>query len=107
MSKESVEAFVKRLSDDKQLEQQLQAEAKDVPDQVAVLVSLANRNGFEFTAEEFLAAVPEGQLSDEELEGVAGGTAAHETFVVRRTRSLADFGLVTQGTPTLGAREQE
>ena len=90
MSKESVKAFVKRLSEDTRLEQQVQAQAKDAPDPVAVLVGLAAGNGYEFTAEEFLQAIPEEQLSEAELEGVAGGVDA--SFVVRRTRSLPDFG---------------
>jgi predicted ribosomally synthesized peptide with nif11-like leader len=105
MSKESVEAFVKRLSEDPQLEQQVQAEAKDTPDPVAVLVDLAERNGYQFTAEEFLQAVPEDQLSEADLEGVAGGTDA--SFVVRRTRSLPDFGAWALATPTLNKQTLE
>tara|TARA_Y100000739_G_scaffold22430_1_gene17462 strand:+ start:265 stop:495 length:231 start_codon:yes stop_codon:yes gene_type:complete len=62
MSKEQLNAFLAKVQGDTKLQDKLKA-AKS-PDEV---VSIAKEYGHEFTADKF------SQLSEEELEGVAGG----------------------------------
>lgn len=72
MSEKAVNAFLEKLYQDAALREQLEA---DAPDVVASAVALGGRNGFEFTADEFVAVVQATgrELSEEELERVAGG----------------------------------
>ena len=62
MSLEQLKAFLAKVKGDSDLQQKLKA-AKTHED----VVGIAKEHGHEFTADEF------GQLSEEELEGVAGG----------------------------------
>ena len=62
MSEEQLKAFIAKAKDDQSIQDKLKA-AKS-PDEV---VSIAKEHGHEFTADKI------SQLSEEELEGVAGG----------------------------------
>ena len=62
MSQEQLKAFLAKVKGDSNLQEKLKA-AKS-PDEV---VSIAQEHGHEFSADKF------SQLSEEELEGVAGG----------------------------------
>ena len=63
MSEEQLKAFLEKVKGDKSLQDKLKA-AKSTED----VVSIAKEHGYEFTADKIA------ELSEEELEGVAGGT---------------------------------
>ena len=63
MSEEQLKAFIAKVQGDAKLQDKLKA-AKSTED----VVSIAKDHGHEFTADKI------SQLSEEELEGVAGGT---------------------------------
>ncbi|QNI55232.1 nif11-like leader peptide domain protein [Synechococcus sp. BIOS-E4-1] len=63
MSQEQLKAFLIKVKADSSLQEKLQA-AKSTED----VVGIAKEHGHEFTADKI------SQLSEEELEGVAGGT---------------------------------
>jgi predicted ribosomally synthesized peptide with nif11-like leader len=65
MSKENLEQFMNQIADS----EELQAKIGEQID-AAALIALGAECGCEFTAEELQEAA---ELSDEELEGVAGG----------------------------------
>lgn len=71
MSIESFEAFMQRLSEDDGLREELRAQA---PEGLSFdeLAQAAASRGFSFSAEE-LAGAEDRELSDQQLEGVAGG----------------------------------
>ena len=64
MSEEQLKAFIAKVQADKSLQEQLKAEGADV-------VSIAKAAGFLITKEDLQAN--QQNLSDEELEGAAGG----------------------------------
>ena len=81
MSKQAISDFLDRVTDQAELREEIhqvfaKTEDSDRPDTV---VKLAKTHGFEFSAEEFLAALeqryanPTAELSEAELESVAGG----------------------------------
>ena len=63
MSEQQLKAFMEAVKADKALQQKLKAATDDV------IVKLAKKAGFVITAEALVSR----ELSDEELEGVAGG----------------------------------
>ena len=63
MSEEQLKAFIAKAKDNQSIQDKLKA-AKSPED----VVSIAKEHGHEFTADKFT------ELSEEELEGVAGGT---------------------------------
>mgnify|MGYP001253668699 FL=1 len=67
MSEEQLKAFLAKVQTDTSLQQQLNADGVDA----ARCVAIAKAAGFSITAEELTAHKSE--LSDEELEDVAGG----------------------------------
>ena len=70
MSLEQLKAFLAQVKGDSNLQEKLKA-AKS-PDEV---VSIAKEHGHEFSADKF------GELSEDELEGVAGGNVTcHDGF---------------------------
>ena len=71
MSKENLDQFIQKVTDD----EQLQARIGDEID-IDSLIALGAEHGFEFTAEDLAANV---ELSDEELDGVAGGAVSIDT----------------------------
>ena len=66
MSAEQLEAFLAKVKGDSNLQKKLTT-VKSPED----VVGIAKEHGYEFTAEKI------GQLSEEELEGVAGGTICY------------------------------
>ena len=69
MSEEQLKAFLEKLKDDSSLQEKLKA-ASDADAASAI----AKEAGFSISADEFTKAQST-ELSDEELEGVAGGVA--------------------------------
>ena len=71
MSEQSVIAFVKQVSRESALQQQVEA----LPGDVGGLVQLASAAGFNFSAEEWkaVAASSFGELSEGDLDSMAGG----------------------------------
>jgi len=69
MSLENAKGFVKKIGEDKEFEKKI----SDAPDKETRL-KLAKEAGFDFTPEELTASLKEErELSDEDLENVAGG----------------------------------
>ena len=70
MSEEQLKAFISKVQSDESLQNKLKAEGADV-------VAIAKEAGFNITAAELMRyqAQAIGELSDEELENAAGGTA--------------------------------
>ncbi len=72
MSEEQLKAFLEKVQADTSLQEQLKAEGADH-------VAIAKAAGFAITTEDLKAHRQHRQnLSDEELESVAGGTAAYD-----------------------------
>ena len=69
MTLEQLKAFLEKLRGDPSLQEKLKS-SKSMDD----VVSIANEHGHGFTADKF------SQLSEEELEGVAGGIFTNETI---------------------------
>ncbi|MGE4634643.1 MAG: Nif11-like leader peptide family natural product precursor, partial [Arenicellales bacterium] len=65
MSKENLDQFIQQISDSEELQARI-GEEMDAES----LIALGAEHGCEFTAEDLAA---NGELSDEELDGVAGG----------------------------------
>jgi predicted ribosomally synthesized peptide with nif11-like leader len=68
MSKENLEQFIQKVTDSEELQARIGEEID-----VDALIALGAEHGCEFTAEDLAENV---ELSDEELDGVAGGLAA-------------------------------
>ena len=88
MSEEQLKAFLEKLKDDSSLQEKLKA-ASDADAASAI----AKEAGFSISADEFTKAQST-ELSDEELEGVAGGGPP--------TWSPDEFGLGKFQNPTWG-----
>lgn len=82
MSMENADKFYKKVKADQGLQQKIGELAKEDPKKiVAVIIKTAKENGFEFTEKEMKAFMtekakavnPTGELSDGQLEAVAGG----------------------------------
>ena len=73
MSEEQLKAFLEKLKDDSSLQEKLKA-ASDADAASAI----AKEAGFSISADEFTKAQST-ELSDEELEGVAGGQLSRRT----------------------------
>ena len=67
MSKENLDQFIQKVADDEQLQARIGEEID-----IDSLIALGAEHGCEFTAEDLAA---DGELSDEEFDGVAGGLA--------------------------------
>ena len=84
MSEEQLKAFLEKVKADTSLKEKLKAATS--PEAV---IEIAKEAGFLITAEDMQSATIE--LSDEELEGAAGGygcacqTGGNDTFTVRAT----------------------
>ncbi len=73
MSEEQLKAFIEKVQEDDSLQEKLKAAAN--PD---VVVSIAKEAGFSISADDLKNA--QSELSEEELEGVAGGKCRGETM---------------------------
>ena len=76
MSEEQLKAFMAAIQADAKLQQKLQGVTE--PDAVA---AIAKEAGFSISAKEILTSVKE-ELTDEQLEQVAGGKTANSCGVV-------------------------
>ena len=65
MSKETLDQFIQKVTDSEQLQARIGEEID-----IESLIALGAEHGYEFTAEDLAQNV---ELSDEELDGVAGG----------------------------------
>jgi predicted ribosomally synthesized peptide with nif11-like leader len=68
MSKENLDQFIQKVADDEQLQARIGEEID-----IDSLIALGAEHGCEFTAEDLAQNV---ELSDKELDGVAGGVSA-------------------------------
>ncbi len=73
MSQEQLKAFIAKVQAEKSLQEQLNAEGADV-------VAIAKAAGFSITLEDLKAHRQD--LSDEELEGVAGGDRIRSLYML-------------------------
>jgi len=94
MSREAIDAFFTRLAEDEEL-QRSYGSAMDLATRQST-VELAAAHGFEFTAAELGAAMEEQstELSEDELENVAGGSAP---CIMPGGRMTGDRSLVLGG----------
>jgi len=72
-----IERFGKDLKSNESLRAAVKAAGADYP----AIVKIANSKGYKFTADDVSAVVASGELSDAQLEGVAGG--AWSVFVYK------------------------
>jgi len=84
MSKQAAVQFLKAIDETPQLKQQIKSqhlEQNQSPENQKKVLDMASKAGYQFTAEEFTAAVKDrskqriqaGEISEEDLEKVAGG----------------------------------
>jgi len=84
MSDTKVEEFLKKVEEDQALQAELAKALEADNDQGEAVTALANSKGYDFSSEELWAGIQKrqaefsqheaaGELSDEELEAVAGG----------------------------------
>ena len=92
MSKEQLKAFLEKVKGDTSLQDKLEAAA----DSDAVL-AIAKEAGFMITAEDLKKA--QAEVSDEELEGAAGGTLAvgHSTLESKPLHDAVESALLLSG----------
>ena len=91
MSKENLEQFMSKVADSEELQARIGEEID-----TEALIALGAECGCEFTAE---AIAEYAELSDEELDGVAGGVRSS----LLNTRMSTAFGISTNlGTPGIG-----
>jgi predicted ribosomally synthesized peptide with nif11-like leader len=79
---------IKRFNTDVNQDEALKEAVKNVGTNVEDLIALAKSKGYDFTADELQAlAGKQGELSEEQLDSVAGGggAAAQSTVVVYET----------------------
>ncbi len=96
MSKENLDQFIQKVTDDEQLQARIGEEID-----IESLITLGVEYGFEFTAEDL---ADNAELSDEELDGVAGGYGPRATggdIGHIQTQSLLDAGFHV-GVDTVG-----
>ena len=83
MSEEQLKAFLEKVKGDTRLQEELKA-ASDAD----AVVSLAKEEGFSISVDDLKNA--QSELSDEDLEGVAGGGGADQGLT-----GLSEFGICT------------
>ena len=74
MSEDQLAAFIEAIQSDAALQDQIKAAGDDTD----AVVAIAKTAGFVISAEEFKAKTT-GELSDAQLEGVAGGVGTKDT----------------------------
>ena len=102
MSEEQLKAFLNALEADTGLQAKLKAAVEgeiDTPDEIAAVLAIAKEAGFAITAADLLRLEAQNilELSDEELEGVAGGG----TMLVADRRNRRHLSLDRQCNPGL------
>ena len=101
MSIEAVNQFLEKVAQDSKIQEEL-AQAMQAEDDRQAVVELGAKHGFEFTGEELMtevekrqqAAIDSGELSEEELEAVAGG-ACSPLFVKTAVATIIATGSLT------------
>ena len=89
MSEEQLNAFLEKVKADANLQQMLKAEASP-----EAAIKIAKEAGFSITAEDIQSMQSAtAELSDEELEGAAGGFAAPELPATAEWRCTAQLCL--------------
>jgi predicted ribosomally synthesized peptide with nif11-like leader len=93
MSEEQLKAFLNALEADKGLQAKTKAAVEgeiDTPDEIAAVLAIAKEAGFAITAADLLRNEAQNilELSDEELEGVAGGRGRFQ-IIGRRHLAIA------------------
>ena len=83
MSKETLDQFIQKVTDDEELQSRIGEEIN-----IDSLIALGAEHGCEFSAEDLAA---EAELSDEELDGVAGGMLSVPNNVPSLTYSGGKF----------------
>ena len=91
MSEEQLKAFLEKVKGDTSLEEKLKAAA----DANAVL-AIAKEAGFSISADDLTQA--QSELSDQELEGVAGGLG----LCTKKAKARGWYWLTDLNIPTLG-----
>ena len=91
MSKENLDQFIQKVTDD----EQLQARIGDEMDADS-LIALGAEHGCEFTADDLTAGA---ELSDEELDGVAGGALTVFTNVASFKLDGTKYRIGTKHAP--------
>jgi len=106
MSKDAVIEFLKKVDGDLGLQEKLDGALDDEGRAVELFLATAAEQGFQFTADEFLEAVQaegigekDGELSDEDLEAVAGGGMRFSSRRMRgmTSRAMRSFGSLRSG----------
>jgi len=85
MSKENLEQFVNQVADSEELQATIGGEID-----VNSLIALGAEHGYEFTEEELLEPF---EFSDEELDGIAGGSGDFQTSSSWRLTNLSLTGV--------------
>ena len=83
MSKENLEQFINKIAENSQLQSQLGEETD-----TDTLIALGAENGYEFSLEDFQESA---ELSDEELDGVAGGRGSISSDSIKRAISTQSW----------------
>ena len=74
---------ITRFNTDVQKNAEMQAAVKKIGSDVAKIVTYANSMGYKFTEADLKAAAPkQGELSDKQLENVAGGVVVLAAVVI-------------------------
>jgi predicted ribosomally synthesized peptide with nif11-like leader len=95
MSDTKVEEFLKKVEEDQALQAEL-AKALEAGNEREAVTALANSKGYDFSSDELWAGIQKrqaefsqheaaGELSDEELEAVAGGDVGDVVGTIRLT----------------------
>ena len=106
MSKEDLKKFVKDSAKDKKLQEILEKGGNMInssKDQIEYVVREAKSHGYDFTVDEFVELFKKsdsksGEIMDDELSDVAGGTGPIYDFCIKVKRGFEDL---IDGPPSL------
>jgi predicted ribosomally synthesized peptide with nif11-like leader len=106
VGKEAVYRLLTDAEGDEALRRELEEALEGEGDRADALLAFASRRGYEFTAEQFTqvfaaATRQEGELSDEELEGVAGGVGLSVSPGALPILGTANFDWASQANSAL------
>ena len=106
MSKEDLKKFVKDSAEDKKLQEILEKGGNmnnSSKDQIEYVVREAQSHGYDFTVDEFVGLFKKsdsksGEIMDDELSDVAGGTGPIYDFCIKVKRGFEDL---IEGPPSI------
>ena len=103
MSEESAKAFLKKVSEDKELQEKLKGVDSDEK-----FFAFTKAAGFDFTKEEWISITPEEgeELSDEDLGAVGGGHNRDTNYRGWQDALLTCWGDPNAPTPTFRGEHQ-